>query len=81
MTPEARIVLSLGNPICVHVLEEVGSAKRFQERPDVGACVWEHSGAVFEPIGCVGAWDWVVLPAQIAVLRVGAVAEVGPETW
>ena len=80
VAPEARVVLVLRNPVCVHVFEEVGAAKGLEEGADVGARVGEHGGTVREAIGGVGAWNGVILPAQVTVLGVAAIAEVGPET-
>jgi hypothetical protein len=80
VAPEARVVLVLRNPERIHVFQEVGAAKGLEEGADVGACVGEYCGAVREAIGRVGARDRVVLPAQVTILCVAAIAKVGPET-
>jgi hypothetical protein len=78
VAPEARVVLVLRDPVRVHVLEQIVAAERFQERADVGAGVRRNHGAVFETVGGIGGGNRVVLTRQVAVLRVGPVAEVGP---
>lgn len=77
--PEVGVGLALRHPVPVHVRQQVVPAERPQEGPDVGPRVRRHGG----PRGRAGRGVWrrgrVVLPAQVAVLRVRAVAEVGPQ--
>ena len=71
-------VANLGDPVVVHVFQEVVAAEWLEEGADVGARVGGHGGAVFEAVGGVGGGDGVVLPSQITVLCVRAIAEIGP---
>lgn len=68
----------LGDPVVVHVFQEVVAAKWLEEGADVGARVGGHGGAVLEAVGGIGGGDGVVLSSQIAVLCVRAIAEIGP---
>ena len=73
-------VANLGDPVVVHVFQEVVAAEWLEEGADVGARVGGHGGAVLEAVGGVGRRDGVVLAVQVAVLRVGAVAEIWPQS-
>jgi hypothetical protein len=75
MSPEISIGARLCDPVFVHPREEVISAEGFEEGANVGTVVGRHDGAVWERIGSVGSRDRVILAREIAVLRVGAVAE------
>lgn len=46
MAPEIRVDLALGDPVFVHVGEEVVAAKRFEESADVGAVIGGYVGGV-----------------------------------
>ena len=68
----------LGDPVVVHVFEEVVAAEWLEEGADIGALVGGHGGAVLEAVGGVGGGDGVVLSSQVTVLCVRAIAEIGP---
>lgn len=80
VAPEIRVRGALVDPVRVHPGDQVVLAERREERVDAGALVRGHHGAVGQAVGRVGRRRRVVLPAQVAVLGVAAVAEVGPET-
>lgn len=46
MAPEIRVDLALGDPVFVHVGEEVVAAKRFEKGADVGAVIGGYVGGV-----------------------------------
>jgi hypothetical protein len=78
VAPKSGVVLLESDPIRIHVREEVVSAEGLEEGTDVGAVVWRDESAVRQPSGSVGRGNGVVLAGEVAVLGVGAVAEVGP---
>lgn len=45
-TPEVLVRLVLGDPVLVHVLEEIVTAKWFEEGPYAGAIVCRNHGTV-----------------------------------
>lgn len=79
MGVEPRVVLLPCDPVGAHVCEQVEAAKGLDESIDAGTRVRGHCSPVCEPVGRVGRGNRVVLPRQIAVLCVAAVAEVGPQ--
>lgn len=80
VAPEPGVVLVLSNPVLVHPSEEIVLSERLEESTDIWARVRWDGGAVGFAVGRVGGRDGVILAGEIAVLGVGAVAEVGPET-
>jgi hypothetical protein len=78
VAPETGVILVLRDPVVVHVFEQVVAAEGFKECADVGAVVRGDEGAIGEAVCGVGRGYGVILAIEIAVLRVGAVAEVGP---
>ena len=77
--PELLVGPALVDPIPVHVGEEVGLAEGGDEGVDAGAGVGGNGGVVAWVVGHVGGGRGVELAGRVAVLRVAAVAEVGPE--
>lgn len=80
MSPEGLVGRSLVDPVLVHVCQQVVLAKCLDERVDAGAIIRRNDGAVWKTICGIWTGLGVKLPAEIAVLSVGAVAEIGPET-
>jgi hypothetical protein len=78
VAPETRVVLLEGDPVRVHVREEIVPTERLEERADIGAIVGRDKCAIGQTSGGVGRRNRVVLAVQVAVLCVGAVAEIGP---
>lgn len=58
--PEAGVVLLKGDPVGVHVVEEIVATERLEESADIGAVVDWDNGAIGEAVGGVGGWDGVV---------------------
>jgi len=75
--PKVRIWPALVDPERVHVVEQVVAAKRNNaERVDGRSCPWWDDSAIGQAVLCLGRGGVVVLPVQIAVLRVAAIAEI-----
>lgn len=64
------VVLLPGDPVSVHVLKQIVTTKRLEESADVWSSVGHHSRSVLQPICSVGAGNWIVLPVQVAILRI-----------
>jgi hypothetical protein len=80
VTPEIAVWSALVDPVRIHPLEEIITAKRFKECTNVGTLVRRYNGAVRKAGSRVWGWHGVVLTVQVAILGVAAVAIVGPET-
>ena len=80
VAPELPVGLVLGDPVLVHEGQEVQLAVPGEPLVDGLALVWRDGGAARLAVGGVGARRRVILAAQVAVLGVRAVAEIGPES-
>lgn len=79
VSPEVGVGRALVDPVGVHVVEQVVAAEVLDEIVHAGALVRRHHGTVGQAVGGVGRRHRVVLARQVAVLRVRAVAEIGPQ--
>jgi hypothetical protein len=70
VAPKAGVVLLESNPISVHVVEQITTAKGLKEGADAGAVVWRNKCAVGKSIGGVWRGNGVILTGQITVLCV-----------
>ena len=80
VSPECLVGCSLIDPILVHISQQVVLAECFDEGVDAWAGVGRNDGSIGEPIGSIRRWRGVELTAEIAILSIGSVAEVRPET-
>ena len=77
MSPEVRFWTALVDPERVHVVEQVKAAKWDDAKGVDGRTrPRRDDSAIGEPILCLRRGGVVVLPVQIAVLRVAAIAEI-----
>lgn len=79
MTPELPVAVKLANPELVHVGKQIFLAVRREPLIDGFTLVRRDRRAIGLAVGRVRGRTGIVLAAQVAVLRVRAVAEVGPE--
>lgn len=79
MRPQLRVRLALSNPVLVRPGDEVVAAEFLHPDVDGFAVPGRDGSAAGGAGGGVGGWVGIILSREVAVLRVGAVAEVGPE--
>lgn len=71
---------ALVDPVLTHPCHEVIFAKRLDQAQDAGTLVRWDDGTVGQLIGGVGRWLSIILTAQIAVLGVGTIAKIWPQS-
>ena len=77
MSPKVRVWSALVDPERVHVVEQVEAAEGDDTESVNGRTrPWRNDSAVGEPVLCLRRGRVVVLPVEIAVLRVAAIAEI-----
>lgn len=71
MAPEGVVGLVLGNPVFVHVFEQIKLSEAFKECADIGAGVGWDLGAIGEAGGGVWGGGGVVLTSMKVLLVFG----------
>lgn len=74
MAPEVSVRTGLADPVFVHPCKQIILAEGLEESADIRAGVWGHHSAVLLAVGSIRRRDRIVLAAEIAVLRVRAIA-------
>lgn len=75
------VILEPADPIRVHILEQVVTAKGLEKRTNVRSSIGGDNGTIWQAIGSVRRGNRVILAVKITVLRVTAVTEIGPQSY
>jgi hypothetical protein len=78
MGPESLVGCALVDPVFIHIRQQIVLSKCFDEGVYTGASVGRNNCAIRKTVGGIRAGTGVELTAQITILGIRAVAEVGP---
>ena len=79
MRPELVVGSALIHPVLVHPFQKIVAAEFLYERTDLSTGPGWNRRTSRRPRGCVRRRTRIILPIQIAVLRVAPIAEIRPE--
>jgi hypothetical protein len=71
---------SLIDPILIHPCQKVIFAKGLNKGLDTWALVRRNDGAIRQRVGSVGRWLSVILPREVTILGIRAIAKVWPQS-
>lgn len=80
VSPKVGVGCALVDPIGIHPVDEVVATEALQEAVHGWPIICWYDGAVGLAIRRVWRRNWIILPAQIAVLSITPVAKVWPKT-